>query len=528
MTILQDPGTVAPAHMPQMPAARPGTVRRRRVVLGLSAALAITGVAAIGTTSAAAWSAFAMAVSACGAYGFLVHRARRLELERGFMHLRAPGATHPTEDFIGALARYAVRGEVSEELAPVAALPSAGRRALVVARFMLSYAAGWALAPLLFLLTIAVGRTPKDTTGQRWLANLEATQQKLREQSLRTLVVSAAATASVTGVGASVVAGGVGVGVAAAAPAIPSQAMPALASVAITQSAASSPAMTYTVASGDTLSQIAARFGTTFEALAQLNHLSDPNLIYPGQHLAIPEAAAAAAASRPAPSTYTVAAGDTLSGIAGRFGTTYQALARINGIADPNMIQVGEVLRLSGSPTRSTRVRTVSSRSTSPRGTTSPARSAPSRSAPARSTTPSRQTGPARPAPAPAPAAPASSRAGTAVNTALAQVGKPYQWAGAGPSAFDCSGLVMYAWESAGVRLAHYTVSQYEETTRISEGQLEPGDLVFYDTGDGAQPGHVTIYIGNGRVVTADSPGTDVRVESISWDGTPMGFGRVS
>ena len=112
--------------------------------------------------------------------------------------------------------------------------------------------------------------------------------------------------------------------------------------------------------------------------------------------------------------------------------------------------------------------------------------------------------------------------------TALAQLGKPYQWAGSGPSSFDCSGLVMYAWAHAGVSLPHYSVAQYDDTARISESELRPGDLVFYDTGSGAQPGHVTIYIGGGEVVTADSPGTVVKIVPITWDGTPMGFGRVA
>ena len=63
---------------------------------------------------------------------------------------------------------------------------------------------------------------------------------------------------------------------------------------------------------------------------------------------------------------------------------------------------------------------------------------------------------------------------------------------------------------------------------RISRSQLEPGDLVFYDNGDGgAQPGHVTMYIGNGEIVTADEPGTVVRVEVVDWDGIPMGYGQV-
>ncbi len=127
----------------------------------------------------------------------------------------------------------------------------------------------------------------------------------------------------------------------------------------------------------------------------------------------------------------------------------------------------------------------------------------------------------------PAPVAAPATSAQTAVRTALAQLGKPYQWAGAGPASFDCSGLVKYAWAAAGVYLPHYSVSQYQDTTRISESQLQPGDLAFYDTGGGAQPGHVTIYIGNGQVVTADSPGTVIKIVPLTWDGTPMGFGRV-
>jgi cell wall-associated NlpC family hydrolase len=127
-----------------------------------------------------------------------------------------------------------------------------------------------------------------------------------------------------------------------------------------------------------------------------------------------------------------------------------------------------------------------------------------------------------------APATPGeSSVQATAVAVALAQVGKPYQWGGAGPASFDCSGLVMYAYEAAGVDLAHFVPSQQAETTPVSESQLEPGDLVFYDNDSGPQPGHVAIYIGNGEVVSANSAGSDVQTQSLYYDGTPVGFGEV-
>jgi cell wall-associated NlpC family hydrolase len=119
------------------------------------------------------------------------------------------------------------------------------------------------------------------------------------------------------------------------------------------------------------------------------------------------------------------------------------------------------------------------------------------------------------------------SAAAMAVRTALAQVGKPYRWGGGGPAGFDCSGLVLYAWAAAGVLLPHYTVAQYQDSFRISPTQLRPGDLVFYDFPGEPRPGHVAMYIGLGEVVVADATGTDVRVESMYYDGVPVGFGRV-
>ncbi|WP_346960991.1 LysM peptidoglycan-binding domain-containing protein [Faecalicatena contorta] len=96
---------------------------------------------------------------------------------------------------------------------------------------------------------------------------------------------------------------------------------------------------TYTVKSGDTLSGIAAKYGTTYQHLADINGISNPNVIYAGQVLKIDGAAAAA-------KTYTVKSGDTLSGIAAKFGTTYQHLAQINGISNPDLIHPGQVLKI--------------------------------------------------------------------------------------------------------------------------------------------------------------------------------------
>ncbi|HEY7718840.1 MAG TPA: LysM peptidoglycan-binding domain-containing protein [Pedococcus sp.] len=104
----------------------------------------------------------------------------------------------------------------------------------------------------------------------------------------------------------------------------------------------------YTVRGGDTLGEIAARFGTTTAALARLNHIADPDLIRVGQVLSIPRPSSAL--PRPSTTRYVVRAGDTLSAIAGRFHTTWQAIARANHIADPDLIHVGQVLQVVGRP----------------------------------------------------------------------------------------------------------------------------------------------------------------------------------
>ena len=97
-------------------------------------------------------------------------------------------------------------------------------------------------------------------------------------------------------------------------------------------------AVTYTVQPGDTLSGIAAAYKTTYQHLADINGIANPNLIYPGQVLTISGGGAPAQQQ----TVYTVQPGDTLSGIAAAFGTTYQHLATVNGISNPNLIYPGQ------------------------------------------------------------------------------------------------------------------------------------------------------------------------------------------
>lgn len=123
---------------------------------------------------------------------------------------------------------------------------------------------------------------------------------------------------------------------------------------------------TYTVKAGDTLSQIAASHGTSYQNLASLNHLSNPNEIYVGQTLKL-QATTSTPAQTPTSAastnqgTYTVKAGDTLSAIAAAHGTSYEVLAQVNGISNPNEIYVGQTLKFTAA-TRTTSVTTTSAK----------------------------------------------------------------------------------------------------------------------------------------------------------------------
>ena len=105
--------------------------------------------------------------------------------------------------------------------------------------------------------------------------------------------------------------------------------------------------ITYVIQPGDTLSGIAARYGTTVSALAALNGISNPDKIYAGNTLKVPEnGSGGAGSSGNGARYYTIQPGDTLSGIALRYGTTVSALASLNGISNPDKIYAGQTIRI--------------------------------------------------------------------------------------------------------------------------------------------------------------------------------------
>lgn len=108
-----------------------------------------------------------------------------------------------------------------------------------------------------------------------------------------------------------------------------------------------------------------------------------------------------------------------------------------------------------------------------------------------------------------------------AARYACAQIGKSYIFDTAGPNHFDCSGLTMASWKTVGKTLPHSAYQQAQLVTRISAGQLRPGDLVFY-----YHPiEHVVIYVGDGWVVSAPQTGDVVRMRPYNAT-PPVEFGR--
>lgn len=105
-----------------------------------------------------------------------------------------------------------------------------------------------------------------------------------------------------------------------------------------------------------------------------------------------------------------------------------------------------------------------------------------------------------------------SSRGAKAVAFAKKQIGDRYRYGSAGPSSWDCSGLTMGAWKSAGVNLPHQARQQFKKGKKISKSNLRPGDLVFYYSGIS----HVGIYVGGGKIIHASRPGK------------PIGYAKVS
>ena len=109
-------------------------------------------------------------------------------------------------------------------------------------------------------------------------------------------------------------------------------------------------------------------------------------------------------------------------------------------------------------------------------------------------------------------------------------IGRPYVWGAEGPSGFDCSGLVYWAFRAAGSQVPRLSADGYmDASTPVSRADLQPGDLVFFNYGrlPSGTADHIGIYIGDGRIVEASSSAGSVVIRPVDWDNF-IGGGRLS
>jgi len=118
---------------------------------------------------------------------------------------------------------------------------------------------------------------------------------------------------------------------------------------------------------------------------------------------------------------------------------------------------------------------------------------------------------------------PPDSKANIAIGAAEQYIGTWYAWGGASKSGVDCSGLIMLAYEAAGIDFPHYSGAQYADTERVPLGDIEPGDLLFYGY-DGDQ--HVAMYVGDGKMIEAEMTGTQVHIVPVRLGYGFFGLGR--
>jgi LysM repeat protein len=314
-----------PAPVGQQPVAV--VLRRRRTVLGLTGITAGLLVTAMAFDAPTLWAMATVSAVLTVAYLALVigvtHTRARHDMAQAFDRESQADDAFWRELQPAPTPRHAPDEPLSP---PVVAVHNAD-----LARFVVAYFVGWALTPVVATIQLVRG----DLTGieqSPLLAHLVVLQQRGRSQSLKLLVAGATTVAVAGGTGAIFIS-------------------PSLAS-------ASTSAQTYTVHDGDTLWGIAARYGLSASYLAQVNGISDPNLIFtgdvlrlgqPGQSSGSGTGTGTGTETRGGSSAYTVRDGDTLYAIAIRFGTTVSELESLNHFTDPNLIFTGQRVVLPGS-----------------------------------------------------------------------------------------------------------------------------------------------------------------------------------
>lgn len=109
----------------------------------------------------------------------------------------------------------------------------------------------------------------------------------------------------------------------------------------------------------------------------------------------------------------------------------------------------------------------------------------------------------------------ASSTGSAIADFALKYLGSPYVYGGTSPSGFDCSGYAQYVYKNMGISINRTASTQYQQGVAVSKANLQPGDLVFF-ANNGVSISHVSIYIGNNKIIHASTPSTGVIISDLS------------
>ncbi|MGX7089206.1 LysM peptidoglycan-binding domain-containing protein [Gemella morbillorum] len=293
---------------------------------------------------------------------------------------------------------------------------------------------------------------------------------------------------------------------------------------------------TYTVKKGDTLWDIAINNGTTVDQLMHDNNLTS-SLIFPGDKLTYNITVNQVAQAKQE-GYYSVVLGDTLAKISSRFGVSVDELVKLNNISNPNLIYVGEVLRIDAaaaaktqttaatvakaSVTQTTSAQTVvkvdptATVAAKPAATPAPAPAA----TPAPAAKPAATPAPApkaevKPAATPAPAATtqvaSSNKAAAIYQAAMAQLGRIQ----------DCTMLVTNSLKAVGINFHDWPAGYMSLGTVVPASQAQPGDLVYYANG-GLGFAHIAVYAGNGQAIHGGWNGNQTVVNSVNVGSGPV------
>ena len=253
-------------------------------------------------------------------------------------------------------------------------------------------------------------------------------------------------------------------------------------------------AQSHIVRPGDTLWSVARRYGTSVEALASANRLANPHSLQLGQRLIIPDGARGtppAAAS--AFLRHVVVAGDTLWSIARRYDVTVQTVVEANRLTNPDALRLGQSLIIPGPASRPSGA--AAATTAQPKGHAAAVR---------------------RPVAAAALPSRGAKWGSALLATASRLVGIRYRWGGMGPSGFDCSGFIGYVLRAVGVSMPRTTYAMWAEGRPVPRDQLKVGDIVFFNT-TRPGPSHAGIYVGNNQFIHSSSGFGRVTVTSMDY-----------